>query len=35
VLENRHVACLYTMLLSKPQLNIFARLDAAQWREVR
>ncbi|EFN56311.1 hypothetical protein CHLNCDRAFT_10254, partial [Chlorella variabilis] len=35
VLENRHVAALYSLLLSKPQLNIFARLDVAQWREVR
>ena len=35
VLENRHVACLYSLLLSKPQLNIFSRLDAGQWREVR
>ncbi|KAL4448605.1 hypothetical protein ABPG75_005824 [Micractinium tetrahymenae] len=35
VLENRHIACLYSLLLSKPHLNIFARLDAAQWKEVR
>lgn len=35
MLENRHIACLYSLLLAKPQVDIFARLDAAQWKEVR
>jgi hypothetical protein len=35
VLENRHVACLYSMLLTKPSLDVFARLEAGQWREAR
>ncbi len=35
VLENRHIACLYSLLLCKPHLNIFGRLDATQWKEVR
>lgn len=35
VLENRHVACLYSLLLAKPALDIFARLEPGQWREAR
>lgn len=34
VLENRHVACLYSLLPSRPDIDIFSRLEAAQWREV-
>lgn len=34
VLENRHVACLYSLLPSRPDIDIFSRLEPAQWREV-
>ena len=36
VLENTHVACLYNMVTSKPQSNIFANIkDDKQWRDMR
>ena len=35
VLENRHVACLYGLVLERPELDIFARLEPPAWREVR
>lgn len=35
VLENRHVACLYALTGAKPAIDVFARLDASQWRDVR
>jgi len=35
VLENRHVACLYALVAARPDVDIFASLDAATWKEVR
>jgi cAMP-specific phosphodiesterase 4 len=34
VLENRHVACLYSLLPNRPEIDILGRLETAQWREV-
>lgn len=35
VLENRHVACLYALVNSNTDLDIFRELQPAEWKEVR
>lgn len=35
VLENRHVACLYSLVRQIPESDVFGSLDSSQWREVR
>jgi len=35
VLENRHIACLYSLVTNHPDADIFKLLDDEQWREVR
>lgn len=35
VLENRHVACLYSLVRQRPESDVFEALDPSQWREVR
>lgn len=35
VLENRHIACLYNLIATNPEANIFSDIDDEQWREIR
>lgn len=34
-LPGRHVSCLYALVASRPELDIFCELDLGAWREVR
>ena len=37
VLENRHIACLYTLVDAVPEANVFANIppDSALWKDIR
>lgn len=37
VLENRHIACLYTLVSAVPDANVFSNIpfDSALWKDIR
>lgn len=35
ILENRHIACLYSLLAENPEANIFSSVSEKHWKEMR